>query len=135
MHWRTFLRLIHSSQSRLIIIRIYILSGGALILVIDDWCKDHSKTKRSFWGALKKWSKCYSIICHFKLHSLHVCQVFYYPIFISVCMKYQVVLSTSGIFETIFIFNCWKLFILNWEAFIWQPACIMYRRNIFFLVQ
>ena len=31
--------------------------------------------KKPFWGALKQYSKCYDIICHFKLHSLHVCQI------------------------------------------------------------
>ena len=32
-------------------------------------------TLMKFEGALKKYSKCYNIICHFKLHSLHFCQI------------------------------------------------------------
>ena len=61
------------------------------------------KTRKPFWGALKQYSKCYNVICHFKLYSLHVCQIVIFPYFISVQMKYQVVISTGVIFETIFI--------------------------------
>ena len=59
------------------------------------------KMKKQFGGALKQYSKCYNIICHFKPHSLHVCQTIIFPYFISVYMKFQVVLSTGDIFETI----------------------------------
>ena len=42
------------------------------MLVIDDKREDHSKKEEIFLGALKKYSKRYNTICHFKLHSLHV---------------------------------------------------------------
>ena len=55
--------------------------------------------KKRFWGTIKQYSKCYNIICHFKVHLLHVCQIIL-SYFISVHMKYQVVLLTSGIFSS-----------------------------------
>ena len=61
------------------------------------------KTNQLFLGALKKYSKCNNIICHFKPHYLDVCITIIFTFFISVYMKFQVVLSIGGIFETVFI--------------------------------
>ena len=60
------------------------------------------KMKKPFWGALKQYNKCYNIICHFKPRSLNVYQIIIFPYFISVHMKYQLVFSKWGIFETIY---------------------------------
>ena len=62
-------------------------SGGAFMLVIDVRREDHSENKKkTFWGALKQYSKCYNIICQFKPHSRHVCQIVIIPyLFLCIC--------------------------------------------------
>ena len=59
------------------------------------------KMNKTFWGNLKKYGKCYKIMYHFKLHTLHVCLIIIFPYFISVRMTFQVVISTGSIFENI----------------------------------
>ena len=74
----------------------------AFTMLINNRNEDHSENKETILGLSQQYSKSYNIICNFKAHSLHVCQIIILPYFISVHMKYQVVLSTGGIFETIF---------------------------------
>ena len=69
------------------------------MLVIDDRSEGHSENKEAILGALKQYSKCYNNICHFKPHPLHVFQIIISPYFISMQMKFKIVLSTGGIFD------------------------------------
>ena len=57
--------------------------------------------KKQFWVDIKQHSNCYKIIPFLTAFSSCLSNI-YYPIFITVHMKYQVVISTVGIFKTIF---------------------------------
>ena len=71
------------------------------MLVIDAWCEDHYENEETILGISQKIvsvTTSYAILNRI----LFIFVNFYYPIFISVHMKYQLVLSKGGIFETIF---------------------------------
>ena len=113
-----------------------VVSIGSLMLLINDWREGpFMKMKKQFWGALKQYSNCYNIICHFKPHSLHVFQIFILQYYIYVDMKFQVVLSTGVVFETIFFLWPYKIFPINWDSSPWQPVFIKYKWYWFCLVQ
>ena len=76
------------------------------------------KTKKQFWGALKKYSKCYNSIRHFKLQPLHVCQIIISPYSIYVHIEFQVVLSIGRIFENIFYCSITKYYLSIEQCFL-----------------
>ena len=94
------------------------------------------KMKKQFGGALKQYSKCYNIICHFKPHSLHVWQIIIFPYLISEHIKFQVFLSTGGIFDFFCSVTSYSLSIeqrfldeqfvssVNDTGFAWYSKCV-----------
>ena len=84
------------------------------------------KTRKPFFGALKQYSKCYRIICHFKPHYLHIYTNMISPLF---CFRaYEISIShlNSHDIWKYFLLKCYKLLPLNWAVFPWQPVCIKY---------
>ena len=64
---------------------------GAFALAFNAQCEDHSENEEKHLGAIKEYDKYYSIIWHFKPHSIYVCQIVIFQYFISVHMKPQLV--------------------------------------------
>ena len=94
---------IHTTHSKLISIRIQ----------LDPEAHSRWKSMLSV-RTIGQYSKCYNTIRHLKPHPLHVCQIVIFSYFISVHMKYRLVLSTDRIYETILLLlQSYKVFPLN----------------------